>query len=492
MILEKVRSIFLDSENKHRNLLILSIALNVFTIVFSLLKMSNTVVIMLIISSICLLVFTKRIVKNYVCIPFFFAAFHVIYGISGVISVTWLGGLSSTYGNVFNIFPYSVAYSLCTIFLMLGIFLAHIKYKNIEYEKDNLEVFKYSEEKTKNYLKYFLFVAICGVIVTDLFELINFLRAGGFSTLTLGKAVYQARVDELIFTLPTQQISLVSVSCFSIYMLMAHLNKKAVSKKTIILFLGLMLPYVILLLYLGRRGPLLGYFLIMIICYCQAKPVIKITKKMLLITLAVYFCLGTMYGVRNHINLMFKDFGAFTEKFFSKSNLIAAYNPGTNEFGCTFGNFNRLYIIGDYEFLYGKSYVDGVINLVPSYLYQGKKPQTITYKFRDKYFPKKAQISSIASTAFSSILETYWNFWYFGAIIYMLYGFVVMWLDAAFKKKSIYCFLIYASIFPLVYTFHRSDFGHIIYESLMVIFMVYFIFAFKVFIYNRYVEKHNT
>ena len=79
---------------------------------------------------------------------------------------------------------------------------------------------------------------------------------------------------------------------------------------------------------------------------------------------------------------------------------------------------------GDYEFKYGESYVKGLLITIPSFLYPWEKPQQITYEFRDKYFAEEAKRSSIAGTAFSSIMESYWNFGYVGIVImYIIFFF---------------------------------------------------------------------
>ena len=109
----------------------------------------------------------------------------------------------------------------------------------------------------------------------------------------------------------------------------------------------------------------------------------------------------------------------------------------------------------------------------------------ITYEFRDKYFPIKAEISSIASTGFSSILETYWNFWYFGSIIYFIYGYLIILLENKLKFKNYFYLLEYFSLLTLTYSFHRSDFGHTTAEIIFLTLEVIFIYAFYQIIYSK-------
>ena len=316
-------------------------------------------------------------------------------------------------------------------------------------------------------------------------ELINFLRVGGIDTLIQGKAIYQAAVDELNLTFPTQLISQVSLASLGVYVSLSYVNKSKISKKLLIICAGFSIPYLLLILFLGRRGVLLAYMVIIMIGLFQHNPLKKLSFKFVTILFIAYLSLASLYAVRSHINLAFTDFSEFASRVFNKNNIIKSLNPGTNEFGCTFGNFNKLYISDDYEFLYGKSYIQGLTHVVPTYLYPGDKPQMITYQLRDKYFSFKAEISSIASTAFSSILETYWNFGYFGALIYVLYGYIILYMDKILKKKNSFMLLTYMAISPFVYSFHRSDFGHVTSEFILIGCMTLFIYLFYKIIYNK-------
>lgn len=464
-------------------LLIIELTLLILSVIFSILKLENQTIIFSILSSMLLIKVVKDMTGSYINIPFLFVGFHILYGLSGVISVAWGEGLSATYGIVFDICPYMLAYSLCTIGLLGGMFFYCQKNK-----KSNNLILLNSENNINienNNYKYFLFIAICGFFLVTFCEFINFLRVGGLDILLEGKAVYQAAVDKLIFTIPTQLICQISLASLGVYVTLSHFAKNKISIRAMITCGVISLPYFFLLLFLGRRGPILAYLLIAILAISQFKPIKKLSWKLVIILLITYLSLGMLYGVRNYVNLIFTDFSQFTEKVFSKRNLMGSLNPGQNEFGCTFGNFNKLYVSDDYDFLYGKSYLQGLFNFVPSYLYPGDKPQMITYKFRDDYFAFKAEISSIASTAFSSILETYWNFWYFGAIIYVIYGYGLMWLDKKIKNKNTFLLLTYLSISPFVYSFHRSEFGHFIMEIILLSLCIIVIYYFYKFIYQK-------
>ena len=115
------------------------------------------------------------------------------------------------------------------------------------------------------------------------------------------------------------------------------------------------------------------------------------------------------------------------------------------------------------EFKFGETYLRGLVIWIPSFMCIGEKPQQITYEFRDSYFPSEAKRSSIAGTAFSSILEAYWNFGYLGVfVIYFIVAYLLQKLDLYWKNYSEFSFLLYILISPFLISFHRSALGDII------------------------------
>lgn len=469
------------SENK---LIVVDYIILMFSLIVSIFDLKNSAIILLIIASLILIKIVKDIVENYISFSVLFTAFHVLYGLSGVISKCWFNQLSTTYGRYFVYSPYLIAYSLCTIALLTGIIIANNKYNDNKYNYNKKDI----EEKTiKN---FFLFIAYCGLGMTSVCEIINLIRVGGLNTLLAGKAIYQATVDELIFTIPTQYIFQVAVAALGIYIYIILKNKEKIAISKICICIILALPYIITIILLGRRGVILATILILTISIFQVKPLKKISLKLIAIVVVIYVSLGTLYAVRNDIKLLFKDFKEFCNTV-SIQNIIRNLNPAMTEFGCTYGNFNRFYIMGGEPLLYGKSYLQGWIHIVPTYLYPGEKPRMITYEFRDKYFPAKAEISSIASTGFSSILETYWNFWYFGAIIYVGYGYLLIFLEKNLKNKNYFYMLFYVSTITITYSFHRSEFGHSISEIIIVAMEILVIYWFNKKIYNSNNKMFN-
>lgn len=461
---------------KKNKLIMLDYCLFLFAFCMSIFELENISILILIIASCIFIKIVKDMVGNYMSFPVLFSAFHVLYGLAGIISKCWFNQLSATYGNKFVYSPYLIAYSLCTIALLTGIIIARKKY-NLSYENS-------INKEDKDIKKYFLFVAYCGFALTSLCEIINFIRVGGISTLLAGKAIYQAAVDELLFTLPSQYIFQVSLAALGIFLIISISNNEKILIRKIILCICVALPYLTSIILLGRRGPILAMILILLVALFQTKPLKKLSVKLVIILAITYLILGTLYAVRDNIGLLFSDFNKFKENL-DINYILRTLNPAITEFGCTYGNFNKFYITNDYELLYGKSYLQGLTHIIPSYLYPGEKPKMITYVFRDKYFPVKAEISNVASTGFSSILETYWNFGYAGALIYVLYGYLVMFLEKKIKNRSYFCMLEYISIITAVQSFHRSEFGHIFSEIMLLTIIVLGVYLFYKIIYSK-------
>lgn len=458
-----------------KRMILINYFLFVLGVLLSLLGLTDCTIVINIIASILLLQVVKNITNSYINFSMFFTFFHVLYGLSGVISKAWFNQLSSTYGTVFRYCPYLLAFSLCSLFLLSGMLVAYKKNYKSSGANNALNV---------KYKNYFMFVSYVGFALTTIFELVNFFRVGGVPTLLAGKAIYQARVDELFLTLPTQQIFQVSLAAFCVYLYIIYGNNLKITLKQIMIPIFLALPYMLIIIILGRRGPLLVVFLLLVITYFMIKPLKKISFKIVGVTFIVYVFLGIVFAVRNDIKLLFTDFQGFTEKV-NVNYILKNLNPALNEFGCTYGNFNKFYVVNDYQLLYGKSYIYGLSHIVPTYIYSGDKPRLITYEFRDKYFPDKSKISSIASTGFSSILETYWNFWYFGAVIYFIYGYLIITLENKIKFKSCFSLLYYLSLTTTTYSFHRSDFGHFSSEIIFLLLEVLCIRYFYHMVYSK-------
>lgn len=464
--------------------IILIFILLVISFIFAILKLNNFSLAFTILASILIFFYAKKVNNNYFNILTIFSGFHFLYGVSGPISLLWGNGLKKIYGNIFNLSSYLVAYSLATTGLFLGIVILTEFFTK---EKNKNKIIKKTlENRHKN---FFLMSSFFIAFSTSFGEFINFIRVGGISTLLKGKAVYQALSGDLIFTIPTSPLAIVALALAGVSFVMYKQENKKISKKSILIFIILLMPYLFLKFILGQRGFLLSYLVMFFIIFSYMYPIKKITKKIVLVLVLGYFSMAILLVTRPVIKYLFTDFSYFTEQVFDKKKIIVALNPGTNEFGCTFGNFNMLYTSNDYDFLYGKSYLNALTFSIPSYLYPGKKPQSITYQFRDTYFPKEQERSRIAGTAFSSILEAYWNFGFVGIfIVYFLFGILLIAIEKLLVRKNEFYLLFYFALAPTFITFHRSDMGDVI----NAIFLKSLVIVFVYLLYQIFKNENNA
>ena len=459
----------LERKNKFKFLILFLVLILIYITCFF--KLNNLTLILLIVISIFSIFLLKDIYQNYINLVTFFMCFHVLYGLIGPITLMWIGGFPDIYGKVFDISAYLFAYTLATTGLLVGFYFCFSKQK-IKKESLNIEL-------TNKKILFFKSITYIITFGTTFGEIINFIRVGGFQTLYKGKAVYQAVVGDLFLTIPTNVLFDLSISFICVIIILNLRKNKKMDKTFIIINFILLLPFIFIKILLGQRGILLSSIIIIFLAFSYFKPIRKITKKIVLIVLICYFSLSFLYVARPGIKYIFNDFDRFSELVFKKERIMLVLNPGSNEFSCGFGNFNTLYVSNDYNFLYGKSYLNGLFNFVPGFLYPGDKPLSITYQFRDIYFPEEKERSRIAGTAFSSILEAYWNFGFIGIfIMYILFSIILFLIENKMKNKSIWFLLIYFSISPLVMSFHRSELGDINTDVILKIIVILCVYLF--------------
>ena len=201
-----------------------------------------------------------------------------------------------------------------------------------------------------------------------------------------------------------------------------------------------------------------------------------------------------LYANRAIVGLLQTNPQLFFEKAFSSERIVSALNPGSNEFGAAYGNFNRFITSGDYEFKYGETYLRGLVLPIPTFLYPGEKPKQITYIFRDRYFASEAKRSAIAGTGFSAILEAYWNFGYIGILImYCIYGLLISTLEKKKYSSNILSPIIYIYSSSVLISFSRTAFGDIFSTLIMkaIVLTLLFVIPYILTKYKRGVEKYD-
>ena len=456
-------------KKNHIILCSISVIIQCIIIICSAFNFIHISLIMMVVGAIFNIFALKNIMNNYSNIVVFFYIFHVLYGISGPIAELYGEGMPEIFGQVYDFVAFFIAHAIATIALVIGVMIVKKK------RSDNQQ-FKCIKEVYFN-RKYYLFWSLALALISSILEIINLFRVGGLSTLFQGKAYYQAAISNLSFSLPSHAIVCVAIAIFSLYFFSIYKEEKKFKLKNILVFVVLILPYLAITILLGQRGKLLEYLMIIFLVYTYIRPITRIKAKFIFIVVIAYILLCFLFANRAIVQFLFTDSDYFWKEAFSRERLLPALNPGTNEFGASFGNFNKFYISENRNYLYGSSYIRGLEICIPSFLYIGEKPQQITYEFRDKFFPMEADRSSIAGTGFSSILEAYWNFGWFGIFLeYILIGMVITCVENKMRGKNTLYMLIYLFIGASVISFHRKALGDVIAGLLWQCLVVAFIY----------------
>ena len=466
---------------------VITIIMYILVILLSFLVGEKQVVLLSIIPTMLTVVYVVKISKNFSNICLIFVAFTLLYGIAGPISVCFGEGIGSLYGTFFEVKKYIIAYSFSEIGVIIGITKIAKNNKNdLSFKCEELKNIFY--KKRKNFLNTSIFLMTIGVV----FQLINTYRCGGITALLSSKATYQALESSLFLTLPADEVIFLSFTFLSIYFGVSKSKKK--KWQIVIIELIIFIPYLIIVCLLGQRGKLLSIFVIVFLGIYYFEPLKKINIKTILIIIIAYLSLSFLYANRAIVGLLQTNPQLFFEKAFSSERIVSALNPGSNEFGAAYGNFNRFITSGDYEFKYGETYLKGLVLPIPTFLYPGEKPKQITYIFRDRYFASEAKRSAIAGTGFSAILEAYWNFGYIGILImYCIYGLLISTLEKKKYSLNIFSPIIYIYSSSVLISFSRTAFGDIFSTLIMkaIVLTLLFVIPYILTKYKRGVEKYD-
>ena len=441
--------------NNSNFILFICFFLYALTICISLFGHNSIALLMLIVCSILELLGVKRYIGYYNNVILIFIAFSFLYGLSGPIVALWGKQFLPVFGNNFDFGSWFLSYSLSEMALLLSLV--------IFYRKDDLNNDNDKIEINENKINYLAKISYIIMLLGSIFQLINMYRIGGFTALFMDKAVYQARETDLTLTLPVTQFVNISIACISLYIGYCRFKKNKINKSIIIKEIIFSIPYLLQILLLGQRGNLLSMFIIFFVGFYYFKPLKHLKGKVLIIAILLYLLSVFLYTNRGITSLISNDRNLFYNKVSDISRYVDNINPGSNEFSVPFGNYNTVIISGHYNYKYGDSYLRGLLLSVPSFLYPGTKPVQITYEFRNNYFASFGEKSSISGTAFSSILEAYWNFGYVGVfVMYFIYGMVIIYIEKTHKKKKEFYKLFYLLFTASIVSFSRTQLGGII------------------------------
>lgn len=391
-----------------------------------------------------------------------FMAFSFLYGIVAPLgSISAVQGYSDVFGGNLHIREYLIGVNLVHLAMMVALLFSPLQ---VDHEKT-----KIPNIPSTRWQQYAMIFAILG----GFGEASNLVRVG-FDSLLQGKAVYKSAVGALTLTFPADIFMQALFALLPILIL-----KGKISKNRLLIIFILSLPYFAINTFVGERGNLLGLLIIALISY-SINVKIKINFKILASVVAIYLLMSSLFLLRNTFGVAIErqDYTVITSRFDNENAMMAAFNPATTEFGAPMGNFS-IYLsnpMNDEPF-YGETYLTGVLNPVPLFIY-ANKPQQIAYRFRDYYFVSESLRARTAGTGFSSILEAYMNFGWLGVIIvhYLVYALLLQLDRLRISRNEIYLNIFFALNVNWVMIFFRSDFGtSIIGGMLMAVVMTVFI-----------------
>jgi oligosaccharide repeat unit polymerase len=413
------------------------------------------------------LILIKIKFKSYTNLPMLLVSFSFLYGVSGPISAFFFDGIAPIFDEPYFVKAYLVAYILST----LGLVFAFWMFKYESKGSFSLDDFDY---------RPFLFLCFFLAALVSFFEIINMMRAGGVGLLFMGKAEYQSRVSELSGTLPSHLFLYLSVGLLGVGLRSMRARSIFLS---ILLFLLLLTPYITAMILLGRRGVILSFILVFAFSFYYFQPLSKIGIVKIVGAIFVFLFMGLMYGLRANIGEIISS-GDYDRVYNLLVNIdfwAKSLSLGKGEFGAPFGNFNTYQLYGSDDLRFGATFVNGFAEIIPRFIWPNK-PEITLYEFRNEFFPDEAERGAIASTGYSSLLEAYVNFGWFGIpFMYFIYGFLLLKLESFKSTTGIYFSVFYLMFVPYVMSFSRSSFSMpVFWPTLFIIFVYLAISLFKI------------
>ncbi|WP_456867480.1 O-antigen polymerase [Galbibacter sp. BG1] len=430
-----------------------------------------------VVSYLIILNFTLKTV-GFNSILFIFLILFGLYGYSVPISVYYHLDIGwhrvaklSTWEKVdSSLYSYLISNQLALLaIIILFIFFVNRKIMNIKF--DNNKTIKYS----------YLRLALIAGFLSSISALINFLRVGGFTTVLKGKAYYQGAVNDLVLNIPYEGFFYISIALFSLFLI--NIKVRYLSFYYAIQFIGSISFVLFINLIIGERGLLVIGMAIFFLGYYSHIRMTSLKFKYLIILSVLYILFNTLTLLREK---SIKYNGAIDFYTNNKEMLYRLMNPANTEFAASAFNYRIFYHYkeSDYQFELGKTYTEILVAFFPTYIYPNK-PKSITYKFRDEYFPERKKQGSSAGTGFSSLMEAYMNFGYFGPfIIYFIFVFIIIYIESKRGEKSLLIKCIYLLLLNILLIFSRSASQYILFTSIL-----YFIQVIFVVLLYKYIPK---
>ena len=386
----------------------------------------------------------------------FFAA-SLLYSASGPLAVLAGTGLPEIFGSDLSTEEFLFHASLGLFFALLGFSLAS---RNVSYRANLLgSGLVYPDRSLYEVL---LAGGLVGVVALVM-QLLNYGRIGGLAVFAEGKAHVQSELSELVGDLPAEPLVYAAAFFSGLgFALASQVRLPQVVCVGLVCSTSGPLFAAMSYLYIGRRIELVAIGLAFLCGRYFVKPSPTINLRAVALFLSVYIGLTALYGVRDILPDSFQtgDYSEIQERLCSSSYWGDIINPGANEFGAPLGNYSAYVRNPHTEYLFGRSYVEGLTIPIPRLIWP-EKPVSVMYQFRDDYFPAERERGAIAGTGFSSILEGYMNFGVLGIVaVYLLLGYFFGVFDGiAGRSTYLPLRLAQALLMPFAFTLPRSSFA---------------------------------
>lgn len=404
---------------------------------------------------------------------FLFLILFGLYGYSVPISVYL--GLDIGWHRVEKLSSWQqVDYSLISFLIsnqlaQLGILITIIVYVKNKYFKRPTHI---PEEGLK---RSYLQLAVVAGFLSSVCEGINFIRAGGFSTIAKGKAFYQGAVNDLVLNIPYEGFFYISVALFGLYLKSLRPTTYSWFNAVLMYFISIVFILAINVM-IGERGTLVVAIAIFFLSYTFDRRITRIKRGLFFFGLFLYVVFNILTLLREK-DISYKGATHFVTNYGER--LMRLLNPANTEFGASALNY-RIYIDKrpeDFEYFLGATYTEVFWAFVPTYVYPGK-PLSIIYIFRDTYFPERKSMGSTAGTGFSSLMEAHMNFGYFGPLItYFLSSLFLILFEAKRTKAGLYPTLVYLLLFNIYLIYSRSASQYILATLIFYIVQIFIVWV---------------
>ncbi|MFC6920915.1 hypothetical protein, partial [Meiothermus taiwanensis] len=315
-------------------------------------------------SLLCLLAALRVLWGSWLTLSHVFVLFFALYTLSGPYEILYGSGQIAPFSPPFFLKEWLADASVGIMAFSFGTFLIRLTVPLRAFNRATLLA------KPDPYR-----FAVALMLIASSSELINLVRVGT-SALLAGKAVYQSEVSELALTLPSPIFALLAFGFLGLGLANFPTRKALV---LLFYFLIIALPLLVIHLILGQRLELAMYLIALALGRYYYYPIIRFPTRLLFIGLLLYSIFVPLYAFRWAFPKLISGEEITLSQEDSKKLILSSLNPALNEFGSPFGNYSTFLQSGNFELLWGKSYLNDLTVAIPNFLYPGEKPESIVY-----------------------------------------------------------------------------------------------------------------